>query len=36
MSEMLNVSMTTDNAEEEGMVCGGNITVLLEHIGGKR
>ncbi len=36
VSEMLNVSMTTDNAEDEGMVCGGNITVLLEHIGGTK
>lgn len=23
--------MTTDNAEEEGMVCGGTILVLLEE-----
>lgn len=30
VSEVMEVSMTTDNAEKEGMVCGGNITVLIE------
>ena len=26
------IRMSTDNAEEEGMVCGGTIVVLLEEI----
>lgn len=36
VSELFDVSMNTDNAEDEGMVCGGSIKVLLEHIGGTR
>lgn len=30
--EILTVAMTTDEAEEEGMVCGGTIEVLLERV----
>ena len=29
--EKIRIRMTTDNAEEEGMVCGGTILVLLEE-----
>ena len=29
----IDVSMNTDDAEKEGMVCGGSISVLLEQIG---
>ena len=31
--ELIDVSMNTDDAEKEGMVCGGSISVLLEQIG---
>ena len=30
--ELIDVSMNTDDAENEGMVCGGSISVLLEQI----
>ena len=30
---LMDVSMNTDDAEKEGMVCGGSISVLLEQIG---
>ena len=30
--EKIRIRMTTDNAEEEGMVCGGTILVLLEEV----
>ena len=30
--EKRQIRMSTDNAEEEGMVCGGTIVVLLEEI----
>lgn len=30
--ETIKVRMSTDNAEKEGMVCGGNINVMLEKI----
>lgn len=30
---LMDVSMNTDYAEKEGMVCGGSISVLLEQIG---
>ena len=30
---LMDVSMNTDDAEKEGMVCGGSILVLLEQIG---
>ena len=29
--ELIDVSMNTDDAENEGMVCGGSISVLLEQ-----
>ena len=31
--DKIDVSMNTDDAEKEGMVCGGSISVLLEQIG---
>lgn len=30
--ELMDVSMNTDDAEKEGMVCGGSISVLLESV----
>ena len=30
--EIMEVSMNTDDAEKEGMVCGGNISVMLERM----
>ena len=30
--ELMDVSMHTDDAEKEGMVCGGSISVLLESV----
>ena len=30
---LMDVSMNTDDAEKEGMVCGGSISVLLEQLG---
>lgn len=30
--EIMEVSMNTDDAEKEGMVCGGNISVMLERV----
>ena len=29
--ELIDISMNTDDAEKEGMVCGGSISVLLEQ-----
>lgn len=31
-AELLHVSMTADEAEDEGMVCGGKVDILLERI----
>lgn len=30
--EIMEVSMNTDDTEKEGMVCGGNISVMLERM----